>query len=147
MACTGRHMLTLIEDSRSSYRDLLSTAERITRLDGFMQEAEASMADLSRKCNSDAVEREARTVAQRAEEKSSKSIVGQRILHDQRLTRHLRLWESRCSGADIPPAEVQAMHITTIEAARLYAACSKGLVVVPPSSEDTQPGRPATPCT
>ena len=68
-------MLTLIEDSRSSYRDLLSTAESITRLDGSMQQAEASIADLSRNSNSDAVEREARAVAQRAEDKSSKSMV------------------------------------------------------------------------
>lgn len=68
-------MLTLIKEFRSSYRDLLSTAESITRLDGSMQRAEASITDLSRNCNSDAVEREARAVAQQAEDKSNKSIV------------------------------------------------------------------------
>ena len=99
-------MLTLIEDSRSSYRNLLSTAERITRLDGSMEKAEASMADLSRKCNSDAVEKEARAVAQRAEDKSNKSILGQRLLHGLRLTLHFRIWESFCGSADIPLAEM-----------------------------------------
>jgi hypothetical protein len=41
---------------RSSYRDLLSTAERIRSIDGQMREAEDSLADISRNCNSDVID-------------------------------------------------------------------------------------------
>ena len=41
---------------RSSYRDLLSTAERIRSIDGQMREAEDSLTDISRNCNSDVID-------------------------------------------------------------------------------------------
>ena len=58
-------MLTAdLETRRASYRDLLGTAERIVHLDGHLRETEAVLADLSRECNSNVVDRKVLDVAQ-----------------------------------------------------------------------------------
>lgn len=83
-----------------------------------MQEAEASMAEIGRKCNSDATEKVNRAVAHRAQETSTKSMIG---FHNKwrspKLIAVTRIWKSCHSSPGFPPTKLQVMYFKTAEAA------------------------------